>query len=257
MLTPSTYQGLLQWHWDIGDRLAADQLLAEVPVVTLYPKNYFDVGQQMVQRMEMMLAAITGSVIAPTGKSGLVVVVGETCLVGASTKSSSLTFPSRLRVLAVESRRYNAAPTGLAPLNAQIVAAIIADNLQNFTDQGIMDVARPQSISADYKHWLPDEMRSKSDELDLVSWGLEIHSLVEIPRRTKVARPTITNNSATITIGVPAGATVKYSTNGCYPGSGGTAYSAPFAVTPPVTVRAVASASGNVDSDCVSLEVSS
>jgi len=251
---------LVRWHWDIGDRLADDELITGVPVITELPKD-LSIGQQMVQRVQAALGALAGEYPFSTGKSGLIVFVNAGEIVGASTKLSSLTFNARMRIACIEARTYNAAPSGFAPdgvgLHAHHLASRVAQVVQNYRSLGLVDAARPQDVASEHAGWLPPDFRDADDKLDLLTWGLELQTLINVPIPTKLATPTIVKDANTITITGTVGATVRYTTDLNYPTAKNNSpvYSAPFAITPPVVVRAVATQTGYVPSDCALLEV--
>lgn len=81
--------------------------------------------------------------------------------------------------------------------------------------------------------------------------GIMVHRLtfkqqLQLPTITRVAQPTLVNSAGAVTLATgTSGATIRYTTDGTYPGTSATAYSAPFA-TPAsgTTIRAVAHKAG-------------
>jgi hypothetical protein len=258
------FERLVRWHWDVAARLADDELLPTgLPIYSELPTDR-SAGNALMEHLQKIAAAVTGANAA--GKSGLVVFVGLGQCSGPTIGTCKLTFKTSLQIAVVEDTVYNAASTGFAPdgtgTHAEVVAGLIADSLKNWRDGAVMGQSLPQDISGDHAGWLPAAVREQlpADELNRLVWGVEVHSLFEIPIRARLpwgSPAPISHLAGNVTITGPSGATVKYTTDGRYPSAANSAttYSAPFAVAAPCVVRAVAKKSEYADSDLAELEI--
>lgn len=238
----------LRMHWDIGDRLAGDSRLLGVPVTTEYPKD-LSVGVSMVQRMQNMLGVIRGDMTNPNGKCGLIIFVEASETLGSDARFSSLTFDLHTRVSCVESRIYNSGTNGYAPdgtgLHAHELAVLAAQSLQNLNVH--LYKLRVGGFASGNSAWLPTDLREAHDDLDLISWGIDIHGIVGVGTPDKHPNtPTFTylgNGQYSIQV---AGEEYPYSNNrqafyttdGSYPSPAtATLYTSPIQTTVPTVIR--------------------
>src|ERR1051325_4919287 len=149
----SDNDALIQWHFDLADRIGSNADLSIIPVVTELPKVR-SAGNTFSQQVKKLLQYLTGY----NGKSGLAIFIQMPGTIGASSKQESITVNMAVHISILESRLYNAATTGFAPqgvawptgMHADDTAIRVARLIQNWRDQGVADAARVQQIYSDH-----------------------------------------------------------------------------------------------------------
>jgi hypothetical protein len=218
-ISTSSLTLLDQLQSDIVGRLGADEFFADVPVLA---QNKGVIEDDIAQALATMTEQ--------AGKSGAAVVV---LLPERSTPKPNIPGP-----------RYD----------LSIVIRAMELPLINRGDAGTGKTCTALSLRIEHLlHQLPMDgvllRASRTGGLQQESGGLACDVTIEfefgLPAARRVQTPGISlaDGVATILCGT-SGATIRYTTDGSYPGSSAIAYSAPVTLTDGQTIRAVAEADG-------------
>ena len=220
---------------DVRDKLLSEEYFADVNVTA---EDQLEISADIAQQ----LAALT----ARGGKTGAGVIVGNpvvtTPLPNVPGPELSLRVP--ITVLEQPSINRDAANNGTAKTGAQIAFRIL------------QILARWQD--AEFGIFYADPAAGWRESDDFVKLGftaidLNVIVVLATPHLEQVSTPTIFAPATTVTLAnITSGATIKYTTDGSFPGSGNAAaltYSAPFTVASGTTVRWAAYKTGLRGSD--------
>lgn len=224
---------------DVYHRLLGDARLAKVPILRRTADYDLD------ERAENLLK---GLLTRQNGASGACIIVYEFDVTGA--RSSSTPNPSMDGVLTIECVEHvlnNALAQGGTGLSAGALVARVVQSLDkmhfDFAGSGLRLREREPVAELD----LPGAMRGYNVYLQLDEMYFGTVETVA-PVTISVATATVTLTCGT------AGATIRYTTDGSYPGSGNPAavvYVSPFTLTETSRVRAAASKDDYNDSKVI------
>jgi len=240
----------VQAHFDLADRLAFDSYFAPIKVVTEYPRVQ-QPGAFAVNKIDQLLAVIKGK------GAGFLVMLPSLSTSPDRTNSPGPTMTVKFSGLAFTNEIIVSSSQGLKLRTSAIVdrARMLWHQFtaaRAYNTLGIVDIA-PERMTGVPKD-LTDELR----QTGFYAWGLEAICLLSLNREAQSAMPTITPGKGSVpqTVTLTGAGAIWYTLDGTYPGAAnglkaanGILYSAPFTVTSPCTVRAVAYETGNLASD--------
>jgi len=208
---------LFDWHIHVGDKVSSHPTYGIIPVTTEFPRIRAP-GQGINQQLYSLTKSLTGL----NGKSGLAIFVTMAFTQGESNKSRSITVPGMLYLTVLESRKYNDQQNGFAPdglgLHADDVAVGLARYLQDWEDGGVADAARAGAIRSDHEAWLPPEVRSQGEKVDMYCTAFPISALMTWDLFDRCYQPKITLSPGTAALTCnTAGVSYLYTLDGSYP----------------------------------------
>lgn len=227
----SVFEFLDRLQDDIAGRLAADEFFAHIPVGAQHKGVIADDIAQALQ-------ALAGD--GTEAGAGVIVMMPSRTVPHPNIPGPA--YDLTITIRAMEIPFINRAEGG-TNRTATAISLRIEHLLHQLTLSGVV-------LTAQRVGGLQDAAGGVASDVDIsFRYGLPAANRVQAPSMT-LAGSLVTLSSAT------SGATIRYTTDGSYPGLTAAAYTAPFAAASGTTIRAVAYAAGRQASDLSEATVS-
>lgn len=235
----SEYHRFTQLQQDAVHRLASDPITGQVPVIL---QKTGDIEQQVLEALGVLHSN-------ESGRSGACIIVMlpdfEVTNPNASGVDGEMVLTARcLDMPLINDGDHGIKIDGLA-LDCGVLALRALRVLGHWLDHGVAKVVQPKGAAI--------QPYTRDADKGLRGFDATVRAPSGVSGGDKVPTPTIAGDSSSVTLACSEpGASIYYTTDGGYPGSGNAAatlYSAPFSCDAGTLVRAAAQTTAGVPSD--------